>query len=222
MNIALVEDDKIYSKQLFNELIKVFQNETIHVFYDGESFLQSNKKYDLILLDIELPGINGIKISKMRKSDTYVIFLTSLTDYVYDAFGENVLGYLIKTEPITTVVKKVKKLIDEVYTKNNIEIRTKEGKVNVNLDKIIKCTLEKRKLYFYTSLKEIQVLDYSLSEIYMLVKDKFIYTNRSTLVNAKKIVDIKNDLIYLENNLTASLSRKCMKEFKDEWLEKVL
>ena len=78
MNILIIEDDKVLCNELFTLLKNNNYNPTILNDYNVESILKINP--NLILLDINLPNINGKEILKnlRLKSDIPVIMLTSL------------------------------------------------------------------------------------------------------------------------------------------------
>ena len=79
--------------------------------------------FDLIILDIELPEIDGIKLSKsVINKKTKIVFLTSTSDRVYEAFGENVLGYLLKSNDIEINVNQLIKFINQIQIKTTLQI----------------------------------------------------------------------------------------------------
>ena len=71
-HIAVVEDEKICSMQL-QDFLEQYQKEKnirfkVSVFYDGAELLADYQPvYDLILLDIEMPGSTGMEIAENRK-----------------------------------------------------------------------------------------------------------------------------------------------------------
>ena len=61
-----------------------------------------NLKFDIVFLDINMPGINGMELAKgIRKKDehTIIMFLTSLKEYVFEGYQVEASGYL--TKPIS-------------------------------------------------------------------------------------------------------------------------
>lgn len=114
--ILIVEDDK----SLRHALEEVISREGFiaMVAKDGEEGLESALKNhpDLILLDIIMPKMNGVKMLKSLRDDTWgkavpVLLLTNDTDpeHMRETLKDNATDYLIKSDwEIEEVVKKVK------------------------------------------------------------------------------------------------------------------
>lgn len=108
--ILLVEDDRKYRNVLETTLSDVGYEVTEAV--DGEQALKilTNKDFDLILLDLLLPKINGLELyDKLRlqvKKETPVIVITNIGDSTL--YEKGVKDILIKSQvPLETVVAKV-------------------------------------------------------------------------------------------------------------------
>ena len=115
--ILIVEDDKAYQEALKFALI----NEGFEVFTadKGESALNltKNTNFDLILLVILMPGMDGIEFSyqmkKIVKKEIPIIILSNLTKAVYPA---DVKDYLIKANTsLEEIVAKVKEYLNTDY-----------------------------------------------------------------------------------------------------------
>lgn len=222
MKIAIVEDHVEYLNLINEKLIDSFENIETCVFEDGESFLANNVRYDIVLLDIELPGIDGIEVSKkIIYKDTYIVFLTSTPDRVFEAFGENVLGYLLKADELNTNIKKINEFIDHIKKRKYLHIKSELGDTDILLDDIIKVCKENRRIYFYTNNAKIHVYDNTLIKLYDISDGYLIYANKSSLINIKKIVSFSNTCIELEGNLQESISRRYLSVFKKEYLKRV-
>lgn len=55
---------------------------------------------DLVFLDVEMPGLNGLELARLMGEQVLKIFVTSYSHYAVDAFGPSTLDYL--TKPIET------------------------------------------------------------------------------------------------------------------------
>lgn len=116
----LIVDDDIILRQMYEERLKA-EDFTVDVATDGEEALKKakDKKYDLILLDIMMPKINGLDVLKMLKADEDtknipVILLTALIQDVDKqkglAFGAD--DYIVKSETMPgEVMEKIKKVL---------------------------------------------------------------------------------------------------------------
>lgn len=116
----LIVDDDIILRQMYEERLKA-EDFTVDSATDGEEALKiaKEKKFDLILLDIMMPKINGLDVLKMLKADedtknVPVILLTALIQDVDKqkglAFGAD--DYIVKSETMPgEVMEKIKKVL---------------------------------------------------------------------------------------------------------------
>ncbi|GAA3955885.1 response regulator [Chitinophaga oryziterrae] len=99
MNCLIVDDNKMARtamKQLASHV------EQLHVLGECASAIEAynllqKEKIDLLLLDIEMPGMSGIELTRnLGKKAPVIIFTTVKKDYAVEAFELNVADYLIK------------------------------------------------------------------------------------------------------------------------------
>lgn len=121
MNIAIVEDHKVIREGL--ELyFKSSSKFTCDIVVDSvEEFLRSICKrpdLDVVLLDINLPGmsgIEGIRHIKHQYPNVSIIMLTIYKDekHVFDALKAGADGYLLKNTPLKTIKKGLLQILEE-------------------------------------------------------------------------------------------------------------
>ena len=97
MKIALVEDNGLHQAQIRQEIQNYFDelNEVceLRVFDNGSDMLDhyySVGGYDLLLLDIQLPGMDGVSVARqVRQKDDKVLiaFITSMTAYAVQGYS---------------------------------------------------------------------------------------------------------------------------------------
>ena len=196
MRILIVEDEKSLAELVANRLKK--EKYTVDISLDGEDGLYNAQMdiYDLILLDVMLPGINGIEILKEIKKNNIkakVIMLTAkseLEDKLL-GFNEGANDYIAKPFHI-----------DEVVARVNAQLRIKSIKNNnlefgdlildlKNSDIINKNNNEKINIIN----KEFQLLEYFMNNPNQVLSKEMIYD---------KVWGIENDSV--SNNLEAYLS----------------
>ncbi len=102
INCLIVDDNKIARttmKQLAGFVQDMVVVEECASATEAFHFLQQNP-VDLVLLDIEMPGMNGIQLTKnLGQNGPLIIFTTSKKDYAVEAFELNVADYIVK--PVT-------------------------------------------------------------------------------------------------------------------------
>ena len=135
IKIAVVDDELDMLKEITDGISKQFEKRkikiTIDKFTNGAQLikaLESNRLFDVVFLDIELPDKLGLEIAKLLK-ETYrniiIAFVTSFDNYVYDAFDYDVIAYIRKQEfeirlssVIDRVIKKYKEMFNKKLFKN--------------------------------------------------------------------------------------------------------
>ena len=121
MNIAIVEDHRVIREGL--ELyFKISSKFSCEIVVDSvESFLKSignTPKLDVVLLDINLPGMSGIEgihHIKHQYPDVSIIMLTIYKDekHVFDALKAGADGYLLKNTPLKTIKNGLLQILNE-------------------------------------------------------------------------------------------------------------
>lgn len=118
MNILVVEDD-----QSIREGIAAFLSEfgyTMVEAKDGrEALLKFNKELHLVILDIQIPFVNGLEVLKeiRRQSKLPVLILTAFSDeeYKIDAFTHLADGYMEKPFSLPLLKARIDSLIQKSY-----------------------------------------------------------------------------------------------------------
>ena len=196
MRILIVEDEKSLAELIANRLKK--EKYSVDISLDGEEGLYNALMdvYDLILLDIMLPSINGIEILKeIRKNNikAKVIMLKAkgeLEDKLL-GFEEGANDYIQKPFHIDELLARVNAQLRIGKTKNNT-LEFKDLILDIKSSEIInKDNNEKISIIN----KEFQILEYFMRNPNQVLSKEMIYD---------KVWGIENDSI--SNNLEAYLS----------------
>lgn len=119
INVAIVEDHDIFRKRL-SELLYFYKELNLTLVADSaESFFeklersQDEEVPDVVLMDIELPGMNGIEATfelKRNQPEMDIIMFTVFEDdeRIFDSIQVGATGYLLKDTPIDDVVNAIK------------------------------------------------------------------------------------------------------------------
>lgn len=104
MRAICVDDERIILEDVVSlclELPQIHEAKGFTRAADALTWLEGNDA-DLALLDIDMPGMNGIELAaaiKKKRPDTAIIFLTGYSEYAVEAFAVRASGYLMK--PVT-------------------------------------------------------------------------------------------------------------------------
>lgn len=116
--------------------------EVIKAYINPVVFLEEMPQldFDLCIIDIEMPGMNGIQVAQALKGKP-VIFTTAYKDYAADAFDVNAIDYVIK--PIKkerlqqAVLKAMQQLPLEEKSKPYLAVNTSKGKTLLYMDQLL-------------------------------------------------------------------------------------
>ncbi len=220
LNIAIC-DDEINILNKTKEILENYKKQSISVeiFLKGEDLVESDSNFDIIFLDIDMTGINGIETARLiREKDKKVkiIYVTNYTDYTSSAFSVHAFGYLLK--PVNE--KNIYQQLDEAisYMKEEIsetlEFNTTDGVVRLELKDIYYFEYKQRKVIMKAK-QDTYIIKQKISEIgkSMEVYD-FIMPHKSFSVNLYNVKSIKGYDIYMMDGSIIPLSQKKSTQFR--------
>ncbi len=212
MNCIIVDDEVMSQKALTHLVAQMPFLNLIGVYANASEALDALDKnnIDLMLLDIEMPVINGMEFMKSLKSPPITILVTSNKDYALEAFEHNVIDYLLKPVPVDRffgAIAKAKYFFDNAN--KNIESPNAEHlfvKVDGVLTKIsIKDILwvEAAGDYIHVNTAEKRYTVHATLKAIenKLLPDKYIRVHRSYIVSIDNISSIDDNTIVVHKQL---------------------
>lgn len=222
VRIAIVEDDEecrnctlSYIKRFIKESGKQIEAD---FFSDGVDFLEQYRSiYCAVFMDIEMPYMNGIEVSKkLREKDDIValIFMTNMAQYAIKGYEVNAIDYIVKPVSYFTFAAKLEKALKyhEKYTDYDFTVSFKNGKTRLQTSKIYYIEVMNHQLLFHT-VEGIVEVSGSLSKMEsMLGSYHFSRCNHCYLVNLRFVLGVTENTVFVgDDALQISRSRK--KEF---------
>jgi DNA-binding LytR/AlgR family response regulator len=128
MKCIIVDDNKMARMALKQLVSQVPALELVAECNDAAEALDSldSTQVDLLLLDIEMPGMNGFDlIKKMGNNKPFIIFTTAKKDYAVEAFELNVVDYLVKPIALPRFKQAIEKA-QEAIESNKQEVKVEE------------------------------------------------------------------------------------------------
>ena len=223
INIAICDDEP----GMVNELemrTKSFFTETetdISKFYDGTSLLKSCEAadYDIIFLDIKMNAPNGMETARRLRNQNfggYLIFVTILEDYVFDAFEVSAYDYLVKpvnNEKFLRTMNRLQKCLDCSF----LTIQKENESRLIALDEIVYCEVLNRKIYIHTTndktidyYDKIENLEIKLKKL----SRSFFRCHRSFLINLKHLNGFGKNSAHMYGGAEIPVSRLRREEFE--------
>ncbi|TLV02477.1 LytR/AlgR family response regulator transcription factor [Dyadobacter luticola] len=167
---------------------------------------------DLLFLDIEMPGLNGLEFLQAIKTPPLVILTTAYPQFAVDAFELNVVDYLLKPIPFSrflTAVQKAQAQLSENQQRNqnltetkpldgNIFIKSGSKTVRVDVQEILFIEGKKDHVMLHTRQSQITT-QLSLSSLMeKLSSDQFLRIHRSFIVALNKIESIERNRVMID------------------------
>lgn len=227
--IGICEDNKSFSAELKSIIEKKFFQHNIDCeikcFYSGEDILDdilnSNKRYDIIFFDIELPGLNGIETArKVRElyNDTIFIFITYLSEKVYEALDLTIFHFIRKSHFHKEVGLILDSLIKKLrYLTEKYSFPIIDDNIYLKLHDILYFEVLDRRVFIHTIANHYISNYRSLKDIpYNLVEKQFYEIYRGIMVNLNHVKDFIDGKIILSNGDTLYIARRRISSFKEE------
>ena len=216
LNIGICDDDNVHIEYLI-KLVKLWGNNSntiteIDFFYSAESFLfhyEEDKRYDILLLDIEMEEMNGVSLAKKIRENNksvQIIFITGYLDYILEGYEVAALHYLIK--PVNK--EKLFEVLNRAIEK--LEINEKTLLVEA-LNETIKLPLyeikyfEVIKNYVTIHANKKYIVKRTLSDIAKELDNRFVRSGRSYIVNLNYINRVSKTEIHILDGTTIPLPR---------------
>jgi two-component system LytT family response regulator len=193
-------DDQPRQLTIVKKLLAEFDEiDLVGQFTVAEEALQflSEQKVDLLILDVEMPGKDGIWLANsIRKMNIQIVFLTAHSEYAVKAFEICALNYLLK--PVTR--DDLKSTIERLYQNNRyVNHDESESLLNQQINDLINNFLKKEefpKRIFISNLKKTSVVN--LDEVmYLTASGPYtsIKVSDGKRMTASKILKVYADLV---------------------------
>lgn len=230
MRIALCDDDAGIIDRLQKYISEFFEDAgyapvEIRACLSGDELLAEDIPFDIALLDVEMPGKNGIFVGKelkKRNPDIKIFIVTSYPDYLDDAMRFQVFRYLSKPINKSRLFRNLKDAVRQYNSENKeIIINEPEGIVRISASDIVCVEYVPRKTLVYTPDSVIESTDSIEYWQKTLSLPGFYLTYRSFIVNMRYVYEIKSDTVvlkYAEKTKEAYLARRRHKDFCGKYL----
>ncbi len=200
-HIAIVEDEVSFATQL-QEYLKQYEEENdvrfkVSVFGDGAEILENYQPlYDIILLDIEMPKVNGMKAAeeiRAQDADVTLMFITNMANYAIRGYEVGALDFVMKpinyyifSMKMTRVLKRTKQKAQQ-----DILLTLPDGVKKLNVQQIYYVEVQSRMLYYHTDEGVFVMRGTMQSVEQMLAPYAFAKCNHWYIVNLKHVSEVK-------------------------------
>jgi DNA-binding LytR/AlgR family response regulator len=226
---CIIIDDEAHSIEGLKKYIELIPSLTLIKTYTDplQALLELSvgECVDLILMDISMPHITGIELSKqIREKTDKLIFTTAHTKYGYEAFEVSADAYLLKPYSLTKFASTIAKLLppkpgnkpdspadDYFFVKNKDE---NHKLIKVRYEDVIAVESQQNYVMIYTTRQKI--LTYmSLTEISNILGQftNFVKYHRSFIINKEHIDSIIGNTLKMSNGIQITVGENFKKDF---------
>lgn len=225
MRIAIVDDEKFYLERIRSIVEQTLPEYETKCYQDVSEFIKEADEFAIVLLDIAMPGEDGIELAKkLRQKGCVIIFVTSMKERMQEAFGKHVEGFVLK-EDLMDQLPKVLEIVDEsLYIDHNFIYKDDLGRENkLAISSIYYLEVYRKDVYVYKKDEKIHLPNMTLKECYNQLDRNFVYASRHMIVNVAHMVHLnKQYQIFMDNEEVLYTNRYCYKDVREKFMEIIL
>ena len=228
MRILICDDDTLIIEQLQKYIESYFESNHLKCpelvsFTSGESLLADKNEKDIVFLDIEMPGRNGIFVgNELKKANKNVIIfvVTSYSEYLDEAMRFHVFRYLSKPIERQRLFRNLKDALDLCHSMTvKVPVETSQGVHILPVSSIVMVEAQRKKVLVHTTTQDFESLHTMQYWLELLPPNRFFQTHRSFIVNYEHITDFDHTLVHLVNGqFDAYLTKRKYSAFKEAYL----
>ncbi len=218
LKIAICDDDNAQRKYL-SDLADAWAKRNRHLvrikqYADAKSFLfdySEEKDFDILLLDIEMPGMNGIELARSIRHDNttvQIVFITGYYEYFSDGFDVSALHYLLKPTDEEKLRAVLNKAVENLaYRQRSVLLNTSDGDIKVSLADILYIESENVYVIIHT-VRGVYRTRTTLGSFSEQLDETFFKVHRSFIASLKYIKKITRTELTMVNDEVIPISRK--------------
>ena len=227
MRVAICDDNPQDIERIKHYTIRMIDYVINYEFYNKPAELlravvENEFKPDMYILDIEMPGIDGLAVAKQIRtfdSKALIVFLTSYTKYMPDVFEVITFDFILK--PITEERLRLLFVKAESYlnmTNQTFSFSYRRSRYNLKFDEILYLEKKGRQAIIYTQNNTYQV-NMNLNEIWENLDERIFATiHGSFIVNLKYVKTFSGSRIVLSDGRELSVSRGYRKSLTEKYI----
>ncbi len=225
LNIAICDDEKVIREQIKELAEKEMPCVCDGLYETGDALLAAGKQFDIVFLDIQMEGTDGIETAKRlreRDEDTILIFITGIREYVFQAFDVAAFHYLLKpieADKFREVFRRAGRELEKRKSKRRetVFIKTRNRSFSLEKDSILYIESRGKKVEIHTTGETIEAYA-SMNEMEGQLGGGFFRCHRGYLVNMTYVAEYDSESITLNNGEYVYLAKEKYGEFVKAYL----
>ena len=219
MKIAVCDDDSQELERI-SALIDTYKREskvplTYNTFRSATELISimGSSYYDILLLDILMPGINGMQAAhEIRAFDAGVkiAFLTSSPEFAVESYAVKAYDYILKPvskDKLFSILDAV--IAEELKPLEGLTVKTQSGITRILFSRLAFVEIMNKKLYFHLADGSVREVSASLAsfEEDLLARAEFVKVHRSYIVNLWQVGELGSKELITHAGKTVPISR---------------
>lgn len=220
-HFLIVEDEAEAAEQLRTYVATYAEAHDIEVDVRWErtafDFVETKKHYDLVFLDIGLPGIDGMEAAELLRlydDQTLLVFVTSLAQYAMRGYEVGALDFVLKPVSYRAVAMRLDRAIRILDRRvgKSVYLPSKYGARVIPLSSLIYVDVSGHDLTYHVSDGDPVVMRGTMSKAEESLGGQFIRVSNSCLVNADHIRQVDGPDVTMSNGDVLTMSRAKRKQ----------
>lgn len=220
IRVAIVDDDRIFcgfAERCVEEYAAGSGTDIeTEVFFSGEDFFAHRQEHDpfhLIMLDIELGGMNGVRVGEsIRKSEkdrqVQILYISAKEQYALELFRNRPFDFLIKPVTKERIFRALKEYISEYHADRAFFDYTLDRKKHsIAASQILYMQSNRKKLIVVTEDDSMEIYDKLDDVLQSPAGGRLIRIHRCYAVNPQHIAEFSFDEVIMDNGEHLSISR---------------
>lgn len=226
MRIGMCDDQKIFLKQMRQIIDKYMEFRkipyTIVEFSGGEELLEYDLQLDILFLDIEMSGIDGLETAKRyqvkyNNGNTKIIFLTSHNELMSKGYIVKAFRFLLKPVEKEALKEAIESAIDEFSNDEVLVLDAKNYHKEIPYKDVIYLEAQNKEVLIRTADGYERITGKMDEYEEKFQNSDFYRTHRSYIVNLFWVKEIVGSEIILKNGERAKIGRDKVKYIKEKF-----
>ncbi len=225
--IAICEDEPHFASRMKGMLLPYLRDRELEaeicIFPSGEELLASGRVPDILLMDIKLPGRDGLEVVEHLQragKDSQVIFITAYKEYVFRAFDLEAVHYILKPVREETLYQALNRALRRVRAEDGKAVLIARGSqvFRLGFREILYCEVFDHETYIYTAGGRFRFSG-TLDALEKELDERFFRCHRSYLVNMDWVTEKGTGTAAVAGGGRVLVSRRREGEFRKRLLK---
>ncbi|SCY74038.1 two component transcriptional regulator, LytTR family [Lachnospiraceae bacterium XBB2008] len=204
MKLAICDDERDIRNYIEKCAREIFSDLEIEQFPDTRDILKSGFDADILFLDIQMPGVDGMRAARILRttgSDTAIVFVTAVEELVFQAFDVDAVQYIVKPFDKSRLQDAIRKAVTAAKERETIKnilasdeddprffvVKSGGANTRVILSEIAYAEVFDRRVVLHMHDKECIEYYGRMTELEQVAGNDFFRVHRAYLVNLKHV-----------------------------------